>query len=68
MPNVNDTAPCHTCGALTPIDELDAKDDGTGNYTILECEKCYGPGWLPARLNNSPPLVEAKGATPHVPK
>jgi len=39
---------CSKCGKPTPIDLLDAKDDGTGNFTILECQSCYGPGWLPA--------------------
>lgn len=39
--------PCHKCGTPTPLPLLDAKDDGTGDYNILECERCYGPGWLP---------------------
>jgi hypothetical protein len=38
---------CDACGTLTHIDLLDGKDDGTGNFTILECRKCYGPGWAP---------------------
>ena len=38
--------PCHACGTLTDINMLDAKDDGTGNYTIMQCRKCYGPGWV----------------------
>lgn len=38
---------CHKCMTPTDIDELDAKDDGTGSFTILECEKCYGAGWQP---------------------
>ena len=42
-----DTAKCHKCGETMHIDLLDAKDDGTGNYTILECRECYGPGWVP---------------------
>jgi hypothetical protein len=39
--------PCDGCGTPTHIDLLDGKDDGTGNFTILECRKCYGPGWAP---------------------
>jgi len=42
------TLPCSKCGEQTPAYLLDVKDDGTGNFTILECERCYGPGWLPA--------------------
>lgn len=38
--------PCHSCGELTHINKLDGKDDGTGNYTLLECADCYGPGYL----------------------
>ena len=41
-----DTFPCSACGKPTHIDLLDAKDDGTGNYVIFECEPCYGPGWV----------------------
>lgn len=40
--------PCDKCQTLTDINLLDAKDDGTGNFTILECRACYGPGWVPA--------------------
>lgn len=36
---------CSKCGKIMPLDLLDAKDDGTGNYNILECQDCYGPGW-----------------------
>lgn len=43
----DDHFPCMACGASTHIHMLDAKDDGTGNFTILECEACYGPGWAP---------------------
>lgn len=38
---------CSKCKTPTPIELLDAKNDGTGNYTILECRTCYGPGWAP---------------------
>lgn len=37
--------PCHKCGEMTHIEDLDGKDDGTGDFTILECGKCYGPGY-----------------------
>jgi len=37
---------CHKCQLLFPIDELDAKDRGDGNFTILECKNCYGPGFV----------------------
>jgi hypothetical protein len=37
------------------IDDLDGKDDGTGNFTIFECEKCYGPGWATGRLPKKTP-------------
>lgn len=43
-----EAAHCGSCGQLTALDLLDAKDDGTGNFTILHCRACYGPGWLPA--------------------
>lgn len=49
---VAEVAACHKCGVETPIDELDAKDDGTGNFTILECPDCYGPGWTPAKVRD----------------
>ena len=48
MSNPRDIHRCHKCGTPTHINLLDAKDDGTGNFTILECETCYGPGWEPA--------------------
>ena len=38
---------CHSCGKANHIHLIDAKDDGTGNYTILECQDCYGDGWSP---------------------
>ena len=37
--------PCDCCGLPTHLNDLDGKDDGTGNYTILECGDCYGPGY-----------------------
>ena len=42
-----DYFPCAACHKIVHIDALDAKDRGDGNFTILECETCYGPGWLP---------------------
>ena len=47
---VREMFPCHTCGTYHHIDLLDAKDDGTGNFTILQCRSCYGSGWAPARI------------------
>ncbi|MBS4048338.1 MAG: hypothetical protein KG075_18475 [Alphaproteobacteria bacterium] len=44
---MTDTEPCHGCGRTTPLDLLDAKDDGSGDFSILHCKACYGPGWLP---------------------
>ena len=40
---------CTACNARTDIDLLDGKDDGSGDYNRIECPKCYGPGWVPAR-------------------
>lgn len=40
-----ETAPCTSCGKITSLRELDGKDDGTGNFEILECSTCYGPGY-----------------------
>lgn len=42
---MSETQLCSKCGLPTHINDLDAKDDGTGNYTILECGDCYGPGY-----------------------
>jgi hypothetical protein len=39
---------CSKCSAQVDVDLLDGKDDGTGNFNILECEVCYGPGWCPS--------------------
>ena len=44
----NDVFPCDGCGKLTHIDQLDAKDDGSNTWEILQCKDCYGPGWAPA--------------------
>lgn len=43
-------AKCAKCGELKHLDLLDSKDDGSGNFTILECQGCYGPSWVPARV------------------
>lgn len=40
-------APCHTCRESTDLGLLDGKDNGSGNFTILQCRRCYGAGWLP---------------------
>lgn len=40
-----DWTACHSCKRLTPMHLLDGKDDGTGNFNILECRDCYGEGW-----------------------
>lgn len=44
-----DVFACHACGKLEHIDDLDGKDDGTGEFTRLECAACYGPGYAKAR-------------------
>lgn len=36
---------CDSCNITLPHYLIDGKDDGTGNYTILHCRKCYGSGW-----------------------
>jgi hypothetical protein len=41
----HDIFPCDRCGKPTPIELLDARDDGTGDFTIMQCRRCYGPGW-----------------------
>ncbi len=65
MENPKDHAPCHGCGTMTPINELDAKPkrlagqpttaamvaeaaENGEEFDILECQKCYGPGWVKA--------------------
>ena len=50
-------APCMKCGKLTDYALLDAKPDPRQlargippedcDFTVLECQSCYGPGWLP---------------------
>jgi hypothetical protein len=54
-----DIHPCHKCRRPTHLRLLDGKDDGTGDFTILECQDCYGPDWLPVAqadlLPNSEP-------------
>lgn len=44
---MTDADHCHECGRPTPLALLDAKDDGSGDFSILHCKACYGPGWLP---------------------
>lgn len=36
---------CSKCGKVWHLHLLDAKDDGTGNFEILEGPCCYGVGW-----------------------
>lgn len=50
-------AACRKCGTLTDVNLLDMKDDGTGNWTVAECEPCYGPGWRPAFTTNEDEAV-----------
>lgn len=38
---------CTACGAKWPASLIDGKDDGSGQFTRLECPKCYGSNWLP---------------------
>lgn len=49
-----DYANCARCRRPTHIDLLDAKDGGDGDYTILECPACYGPGYVPALASQWP--------------
>jgi hypothetical protein len=58
-----DIANCHGCGRPTHLHLLDAKPDNprrpdSCDWNRLECEDCYGPGWLPCgeehALPNSP--------------
>lgn len=37
---------CQSCGKEWHPLLIDAKDDGTGNFTILHGPCCYGPGYL----------------------
>lgn len=43
---------CDACGREEHADLIDTKDDGTGNFTIMECIACYGEDWLP--MDGSP--------------
>lgn len=43
-----DAYPCDKCQKMTCLEDLDGKNDGTGNFTILECGDCYGPGYVSA--------------------
>jgi hypothetical protein len=53
-----ETEPCMKCGTPTDINLLDAKaprggsPDRGADFTRLECERCYGPGWLPMATTN----------------
>jgi hypothetical protein len=50
--------------ALTePLNLLDGKDDGTGDFNILACRDCYGPGWRPMRRADMAPHAPAMVAT-----
>ncbi|CCG43237.1 hypothetical protein [Magnetospirillum molischianum] len=42
-----DKIACQKCGRKWHPHLIDAKDDGTGNFTILEGPCCYGPNWVP---------------------
>jgi hypothetical protein len=44
-----ETAPCDQCKTPTDINLLDAKPGprSPDDWERLECERCYGPGWLP---------------------
>jgi hypothetical protein len=44
---------CHQCHQPTDARLIDGKDDGSGNYTILLCPDCYGPGWLPQSMKDA---------------
>lgn len=55
-----DTMACRKCGRQTDIALLDAKDDGTGNFTLLECQRCYGEGWLPIATRTVSPDVRLR--------
>ena len=41
------TLNCAACRRPTVVELIDGKDDGTGNFTVLHCPDCYGPGWAP---------------------
>jgi hypothetical protein len=58
-----DVIPCHGCGRPTHLNLLDGKDDGTGDFNILACRDCYGPGWRPMRRADMAPHAPAMVAT-----
>ncbi len=60
MEPIQDIFPCHKCNEMTHIDDLDAKDDGTGNFLLLECEKCYGEGYVSAEEQWGPNYLERR--------
>jgi hypothetical protein len=47
MADDRDVIACDKCGKPEHLELLDSKDDGSGNFTILQCVACYGPGWNP---------------------
>jgi hypothetical protein len=55
--------PCMKCHQPTHIDLIDGKDDGTGNFNILECWECYGPDWRPLSLGQEKPNSKEMRAT-----
>jgi hypothetical protein len=58
----SDQGTCHKCGKMFHLDDLDGKDDGTGDFNILECKKCYGAGFTSAR----PPKVTVCPPSPEL--
>lgn len=43
---------CHGCGTPTPAHLIDAKpppgaNPETADWSVLHCQRCYGPGWQP---------------------
>lgn len=42
-----EVAHCTKCGRPENINLLDGKDDGTGDFNLLECIRCYGEDWAP---------------------
>lgn len=51
---MNSYSQCNSCGHLFHLEDLDAKDDGTGNFEILECKDCYGEGYVSAEEQFGP--------------
>lgn len=39
------TITCNACGLDEAAELVDAKDDGSGDYTIMHCIRCYGMGY-----------------------